>query len=168
MDFYNLISSIGAFMMGAGVIILVINVIYSAFKSERVTVADPWDARSLEWATNTPVPEYNFAQTPQVRSLDPLFYEKIHGDGKMKPAEPLQDIHMPNGSILPFIISLGLFIMGFGFIMFNMDVPDVAAIAVTVAGGVVTFGAMFVRSIKEDHGYHIPVERVKEIEKEVS
>ncbi|WP_100399464.1 cytochrome c oxidase subunit I [Bacillus sp. FJAT-44742] len=168
MDFYNLISSIGAFMMGAGVIILVINVIYSALKSERVTVADPWDARSLEWATNTPVPEYNFAQTPQVRSLDPLFYEKIHGDGKMKPAEPLQDIHMPNGSILPFIISVGLFIMGFGFIMFNMDVPNAAAIAVTIAGGVVTFGAMFVRSIKEDHGYHIPVERVKEIEKEVS
>ena len=39
-------------------------------------MADPWDARTLEWATPTPVPVYNFAQTPQIRSLDPLFYEK--------------------------------------------------------------------------------------------
>ncbi len=92
--------------MSVGIILFVINVIYSAFKGERVTTGDPWDARTLEWAVPARIPEYNFAQTPQVRSLDPLFYEKVHGDGTMKPAEPLGEIHMPNGSILPLIIGV--------------------------------------------------------------
>ncbi|WP_018921400.1 cytochrome c oxidase subunit I [Salsuginibacillus kocurii] len=164
----NMVSTIGTFIMGAAVIVLVINHVYSAYKSEKVTVRNPWGARTLEWSTQTPVPEYNFAQTPQVRSLDPVFYEKVHGDGNMKPAEPLDDIHMPNGSIYPFTIALGLFIMGFGIIMFNMDNPIIPPLAVTIIGGVVVFGSMFLHSIKEDHGYNIPVERVKEeLDKEV-
>ncbi|WP_017727163.1 cytochrome c oxidase subunit I [Halalkalibacterium ligniniphilum] len=161
LDTFNLISTIGTFFMSAGIIVLVINVIYSAFKGERVTVADPWDARTLEWSTPTPVPEYNFAQTPQVRSLDPLFYEKVHGDGKMKPAEPLGDIHMPNGSILPLIMSVGLFISGFGFVMMNMENPIINPLIVAIGGLAITFGCMFIRSVKEDHGYHIPVEEIK-------
>ncbi|OLO40756.1 cytochrome c oxidase subunit I [Alkalihalophilus pseudofirmus] len=165
LDTFNYISTIGAFFMSAAVIVLVINIVYSAVKGERVG-ADPWDARTLEWATASPVPEYNFAQTPQVRSLDPLFYEKIHGDGKMKPAEPIAPIHMPNGSIIPFIMSVGLFILGFGFIMMNMENPIVPPYAVVALGAIVTFGSMIARSVKEDHGYYIPVEEIKE--KEVS
>ncbi|MBB6449422.1 cytochrome c oxidase subunit 1 [Geomicrobium halophilum] len=167
MDTMNFISSIGAFIMAAAVVILIINIIYSALKAERITVDDPWDARTLEWATHTPVPEYNFAQTPQVRSLDPLFYEKIHGNGKMKPAEPMDEIHMPNGSFIPFMMSLGLFIVGFGFISFHLDLFISPYIWIAV-GGIITFGSMAMRSIKDDHGYHIPKETVEEMEKELS
>ncbi|RSL31145.1 cytochrome c oxidase subunit I [Salibacterium salarium] len=168
METMNLVSTIGAFLMGAGVVVLVINIVYSAFTSERIAVRDPWDARTLEWSTTTPVPEYNFAQTPQVRSLDPWFYEKIHGDGLMKSAEPMDEIHMPNGSILPFMIGLGLFTWGFGMIMLNMENPIMPPAIVIGVGFIVTFGSMLVRSIKEDHGYHIPLDKVKKIEKEVS
>ena len=42
--------------------------------------------------------------------------EKMQGKKEMTPAEPLGDIHMPNGSILPFIISFGLFVAAFGFL----------------------------------------------------
>lgn len=168
METMNLISSLGAFLMSAGIIVLVINIVYSAMTAERVVVSDPWDARTLEWSTPTPVPEYNFAQTPQVRSLDPLFYEKIHGDGRMKPAEPLSDIHMPNGSILPFIIGIGMFVWGFGMIMINMENAIVSPYAVIIPGFLLTFGPMLVRSIKEDHGYHITAEELKKLEKEVS
>lgn len=158
---FNFVSTLGTFLMAAGVIILVINVIYSAYKGERVTVADPWDARTLEWATPTPVPEYNFAQTPQVRSLDPWFYEKVHGDGKMKPAEPIQPIHMPNGSILPLLISVGLFFAAFGLIMLEMENPIINPWIVCIGGFIITFGSMLARSVKEDHGYYIPVEDIK-------
>ncbi|WP_059104994.1 cytochrome c oxidase subunit I [Shouchella shacheensis] len=162
LDTYNLISTFGTFFMSAGIIILIINIIYSAFKGERVIGQnDPWDARTLEWATPTPVPEYNFAQTPQIRSLDPLFYEKVHGDGTMKPAEPVSDIHMPNGSILPLVISIGLYFGGFGIIMLEMQNPVINPWIVVAFGGILTFGAMAVRSIKEDHGYHIPKSKVK-------
>lgn len=162
LDEFNMISTIGTFFMSAAVIVLVINIVYSAIKGERVIgVNDPWDARTLEWATPTPVPEYNFAQTPQVRSLDPLFYEKVHGDGTMKPAEPVDDIHMPNGSILPVVISIGLYFLGFGLIMLEMENPMLSPWIVVALGGLLTFGGMALRSLNDDHGYHIPKSVVK-------
>ncbi|QDI90636.1 cytochrome c oxidase subunit I [Salicibibacter halophilus] len=167
LDTMNFISTIGAFLMSAAIIVLVVNIVYSALNSERVTVKDPWDARTLEWATHTPIPEYNFAQTPQVRSLDPVFYEKIHGNGEMKPVEPLDEIHMPNGSILPLIISIGLFIAGFGFISFHLDLFISPYVFIAV-GGILTFGAMAARSLQNDHGYHIDKETVESMEKELS
>ncbi|QQK80643.1 cytochrome c oxidase subunit I [Salicibibacter cibi] len=167
MDTMNFISSVGAFLMSVAIIILVINIIYSALKAERITEKDPWDARTLEWATSTPVAEYNFAQTPQVRSLDPVFYEKIHGNGEMKPAEPLDEIHMPNGSILPFIMGVGMFIAGFGFISFHMDL-FISPYVIIAIGGITFFGAMAARSLQNDHGYHIDKETVESMEKELS
>lgn len=114
-DMANLISSIGAVFMAGAVIILVINIIVTTAKGEKVG-GDPWhDGRTLEWAVSSPPPEYNFKQPPLVRGLDALWIEKRAGKQSMTAAEPLQDIHMPNGSILPFIMSLGLFISAFGF-----------------------------------------------------
>ncbi|MDQ0298029.1 cytochrome c oxidase subunit 1 [Salibacterium salarium] len=161
---YNFISTMGTFLMTIAIIVLVVNIVYSAFKGERITTGDPWDARTLEWSIPSPVPEYNFAQVPQVRALDPWFYEKVHGEGKMKPATTLDDIHMPSPSILPFLIGFGLFWWGFGMIMLVMENPWIPPIIVIGIGAAITFGAMLVRSVKEDHGWHIPVERVKEIE----
>jgi cytochrome c oxidase subunit 1 len=150
----NLISSIGAGFMGVATIILLINVIYTAVKGEKVG-NDPWGVgRTLEWSISSPPPEYNFAQTPYVRGLDAFWIEKIEGDGKMTPAEPLGDIHMPNSSILPFVMSLGLFIAAFGA-MYNDTLKNKTAVAVLVLGLVITFGSMFLRSWIDDHGYHI-------------
>jgi len=78
----------------------------------------------------------------------------------MTPAEPLGDIHMPNSSFIPFMISLGLFIAAFGA-MYHAD--KVAwALPVMILGLLVTFGSMFVRSIKDDHGFHIHKEELQE------
>ena len=62
---------------------------------------DPWgDGRTLEWAIASPPPFYNFAQTPLVRGLDTVWIEKMEGnESGITPAEPVQDIHMPHGSI---------------------------------------------------------------------
>src|SRR5699024_10862493 len=76
--------------------------------------ADPWDARTLEWTVSSPPPYYNFEQLPLVRGLDPLWIEKMEGDGKMSPGEPLDDVHMPNNSFIPFLMGLGCFIAGYG------------------------------------------------------
>ena len=68
---------------------------------------DPWgDGRTLEWAIQSPPLYYNFAQTPLVRGLDTVWIEKMEGNKSgITPAEPVQDIHMPNGSIIPFFMS---------------------------------------------------------------
>jgi cytochrome c oxidase subunit I len=158
----NLISTIGAFFMATATIVLVINIVITTVKGKKAE-ADAWgDGRTLEWAVSSPAPEYNFAQTPLVRGLDAYWLEKMEGNKGLTPAEPLGDIHMPNPSFLPFVISLGLFIASFGFLYHN----DYSwGLPVGILGLVITFGAMFLRSIIDDHGFHIHKEDIIEAEK---
>lgn len=149
----NLISSIGAFFMAAGVIVLLYNVIVTQVKNERVG-NDPWgDGRTLEWAIPSPPPFYNFKQLPLVRGLDALWLEKMEGKKGMMPAEPIGDIHMPNSSFVPVVISFGFFVAAFG----ALYRPDgyVWALPVLIIGLLISFGAMIFRSVKDDHGFHI-------------
>ncbi|OMP68495.1 cytochrome c oxidase subunit I [Domibacillus epiphyticus] len=149
----NLISSIGAAFMAAGVIIFLINVVNTQVKNVQVG-RDPWkDGRTLEWAIPSPAPFYNFKQLPLVRGLDAFWIEKMEGKTEMTPAEPIGDIHMPNNAFAPFLISLGLFIAAFGAMYQVDDKPW--AIPVLIIGMAITFGSMLYRSIKDDHGYHI-------------
>lgn len=156
----NLISSVGAAFMAVAVVILLLNVIITSVKNEKVG-NDPWgDGRTLEWAISSPPPFYNFKQTPLVRGLDAYWIEKMEGKKGLTPAEPLGDIHMPNSSFIPFMISLGLFIAAFGaMFQFDQKADDVFAnpsgTIVLIIGMGITLISMFVRSVKDDHGYHI-------------
>ncbi|MED4072529.1 cytochrome c oxidase subunit I [Priestia endophytica] len=161
----NLISSIGAVFMAVAVLVLVVNIIKTSMSKQQAD-GDAWgDGRTLEWAIPSPPPEYNFKQTPLVRGLDPLWIEKMEGRKEIVPAEPVGDIHMPNGSILPLLMSLGLFIAAIGFLYRN----DYAWGDPIGAGGLfITFASMFLRSWIDDHGYHIHKEElIDEEEKEV-
>jgi cytochrome c oxidase subunit I len=150
MDTMNLISSIGAFMMGFGTIVFVVNVIITWIRP-RNAAADAWeDGRTLEWSIPSPPPEYNFKQIPLVRSMDAWWKEKMDGKTEMTPAEPVGPIHMPSPSILPLIMSIGLFIAGFGFMYDHL--------VLSIGGLVITFACMFLRSVFDDHGFHIDPE----------
>ncbi|MFL6517119.1 MAG: cytochrome c oxidase subunit I [Bacillus sp. (in: firmicutes)] len=149
----NMISSVGAIFMSLGVLVLLFNVIMTSVKNVRVG-NDPWgDGRTLEWSIPSPPPFYNFKQLPLVRGLDAYWLEKMDGKKGMTPAEPLGDIHMPNSSFLPFMMALGLFIAAFGA-MFHVNDKS-WALPVMIIGLLVTFGSMFLRSVKDDHGFHI-------------
>ncbi|GGA17243.1 cytochrome c oxidase subunit I [Psychrobacillus lasiicapitis] len=152
-DLFNLISSVGAAFMAIGVIILVYNIIVTAVRNVPVG-NDPWeDGRTLEWAIPQPVPFYNFRQTPLVRGLDPFWIEKQEGNKEgMTYAEPLSDIHMPNNSFIPFVMTVGLFIAGFGALYHG---EKDWALPVLILGFAITFSSMAVRSLKDDHGFHI-------------
>jgi heme/copper-type cytochrome/quinol oxidase subunit 1 len=68
----NLLSSIGAFVVAAAVGIYVINGIASLYRGV-LAPANPWGAATLEWATTSPPPVYNFAHVPVVESNTPLW-----------------------------------------------------------------------------------------------
>ncbi|MFJ9498852.1 cytochrome c oxidase subunit I [Brevibacillus centrosporus] len=153
LDMGNMISTIGAFGMTIGTILFLVNIFVTAASSKRAP-ADPWDGRTLEWSIPSPPPEYNFAQTPLVRGLDAFWIEKVAGNKGMTPAEPLGDIHMPSPSFLPFLMSVGLFIAGYGFMYHNY--------VVVVIGLLVTFACMFTRSVKDDPGYHIHEDEIED------
>lgn len=154
----NYISTIGAFFMAIGVIVLVINIIITSVKNVRVG-NDPWeDGRTLEWATQSPPLYYNFPQTPLVRGLDSVWIEKQEGNKTgYTPAVPLQDIHMPHGSIIPFLMSFGLFMAGFGA-MYRLETAW--GLPLLIFGLLWTFVSMSVRSVQDDLGYYVPKEEI--------
>ncbi len=80
---WNMISSIGAIFQAAGILIFVYNMVWSYFRGA-VAGNDPWDAWTLEWATTSPPPEYNFASIPDVRSRRPLWDLKHPDDPDWK------------------------------------------------------------------------------------
>lgn len=167
-DLMNLVSTIGAIMMGIGVLMFLYNIAITS-RDPKNLGNDPWeDGRTLEWTIPSPPPEYNFKQTPLVRGYDAWWKEKMEGNTEMPAAEPIGSIHMPSPSILPFMMSVGLFVAGFGF-MFAKDDFNNALLnglfnnhIVAGFGLLITFSCMFLRSIKDDHGYHIEPEELEQ------
>jgi len=68
---YNLISTIGSFILALGILMSVINILRS-LKSGVVAGPDPWKANTLEWFTSSPPPVNNFDVIPRVRSVEPM------------------------------------------------------------------------------------------------
>jgi len=68
---YNLISTIGAFILGIGVLVTCVNLIHS-LKNGKKAGNDPWQGNTLEWFTTSPPPPNNFDVIPRVRSVEPM------------------------------------------------------------------------------------------------
>jgi cytochrome c oxidase subunit 1 len=68
---YNAISTVGSFILGAGVLATIINVARS-LKHGVIAGPDPWKANTLEWFTSSPPPVNNFDTIPRVRSAEPM------------------------------------------------------------------------------------------------
>lgn len=154
---WNMVSFIGAGILTIAFIMVVWNIVYSFFKAPRNISDDPWDARGLEWATKTPIPVYNFAVTPNLTDAT----EEAFWDSKYRGVEifkdKIEDIHMPNNSGVPFIMSCFIFAVGFTAV-FEMWVPAIICL-------IGTFACMMHRSLEVDDGYYIKVHEVEEIEK---
>jgi cytochrome c oxidase subunit 1 len=78
-NFLNLVVSIGGLIQGIAVLIFAYNFIVSYWRGE-VAGDDPWDAWTLEWATSSPPPVYNFEELPEVHSRRPLWDAKHPDD----------------------------------------------------------------------------------------
>ena len=148
LGFWNLVSSIGSFILAVGVLMFLINVVVTARKGKQAP-ADPWDARTLEWLTTNPPKPHNFDRIPVVHHLDEFFHRKYEedaathtmrqvktGEELVKAEEDAADahIHMPSPSYWPIVLATGVGILGLGVIY---------GIPVMVVGGAIVLLASY-------------------------
>ena len=153
-DGYNMVCSIGAFILGFSILLFVIDIILLMTKGKPAG-NDPWDARTLEWATTSPPRSYNFARTPIIPARDALWEHK-HGAENRKITyveEGSHGIHMPSQSWMPFVASFGFIPLGLGLCLMQAGVAYMGY--VTISGLVIiTLGATL-WAIEGPGGYHI-------------
>jgi cytochrome c oxidase subunit 1 len=128
----NLLATIGAFIIALSVLIFLVNIIFS-YRRRQPVGPDPWDARTLEWSTSSPPPEYNFVHVPIVTHRDELWHRKYTEDDEGRLVKlpsggavevfdqaPVNfdphSIHMPSPSYWPLVLAAGLPIIGYGFV----------------------------------------------------
>lgn len=154
----NLISTIGAYMMGIGFVLIVWDIIYSILHGERDLTGDPWDGRTLEWSLPSPPPHYNFARIPIVHSRDAWWVAKAQmKEGTYQPdTSPYQPIHMPNSSGRPFVLAVIMFIGGFAMVFLWYWIAFVCLLAVLLC--------LLLRSLEINTAHYIPVDEIKRSE----
>jgi cytochrome c oxidase subunit 1 len=146
LGFWNLVSSIGSFVLSVGVLLFFVNVWVTSRKGAKAP-ADPWDARSLEWMTTSPPQEHNFDAIPTVHHLDEFFHRKYELNEETHQLEKVADydqvmaelnanpdkhIHLPSRSYWPIVLALGLPVMAYGLI-YNLFLTAIGAAIVLLA-----------------------------------
>jgi cytochrome o ubiquinol oxidase subunit 1 len=111
-----LVAEAGAIVIFIGILCQIAQLYVSirSRESRRDLTGDPWDGRTLEWATSSPPPPYNFAVLPRVETIDAFSEMKRRGLGPVEKA--YESIHMPRNSPTGFITAFFAVVTGFALI----------------------------------------------------
>jgi cytochrome o ubiquinol oxidase subunit 1 len=155
-----LVSSVGAILILIGILCQIAQLVVSIMRREKLRdrTGDPWDGRSLEWATASPPPVYNFALMPDVSGEDAYWLIKAHAKQQSldTKAPDYIDIEMPKNSPTGFVAAFFAAVMGFALIWH---------IWWMVILGIIGSFATFVAFAWRDHDeYVIPAAEVERID----
>ena len=154
-----IVSAIGVTIIGVGVVLTVLQLIVSVVKRKQYhdTTGDPWDGRTLEWATSSPAKVYNFAVIPKVYSRDAYWEQKSAMATKLD--EPKYSaITLPKNTSFPFIVAMLATLMAFAIVWY---IWWLAALSLMLIVAIVVK-----RSFVEETEYVIPAKEVMKLEQQ--
>ncbi|MGY3856012.1 MULTISPECIES: cytochrome o ubiquinol oxidase subunit I [Aeromonas] len=151
------VAACGAGLIALGVLCQVVQIVVSIRDREknRDLTGDPWGGRTLEWATSSPPPFYNFAIEPKVKGLDAFWEAKQDGSAYRKPAQ-YAPIHMPKNSGAGVIIAAFSVVFGFAMIWHIWWMA--------IAGFVGMIATWIIHSFNDDVDYYVQVDEIERIE----
>jgi cytochrome o ubiquinol oxidase subunit I len=149
-------SAIGIVIISLGVLIQIMQIIVSAKNKNRLldTTGDPWNGRTLEWATPSPPPFYNFSALPTITNRDEFWEIKKR---EHSPQKKYEDILMFAHTGMGIYISAFAFLLAFGLVW---HIPWL--IILGLAGAIV---CVIILSFDENMEYVLPASEVEKIEK---
>jgi cytochrome o ubiquinol oxidase subunit I len=152
------IAAIGVLIIAIGIAGFVIQIAVSIKNRDKLrdTTGDPWNGRTLEWATSSPPPPYNFAFTPVVHDLD-AWYDMKERQAR-RPDAGFRPIHMPRNTGAGVIVSAFAMAMGFGMVWYMWWLAALGFVGMIVAAVAHTF------NYKRD--YYVPADEVARLEEE--
>ncbi|MDR3065101.1 MULTISPECIES: cytochrome o ubiquinol oxidase subunit I [Comamonas] len=152
LQIWFIIAACGAALIAAGIGCFFIQLAVSIWKRDelRDVTGDPWEGRTLEWATSSPPPQYNFAFTPVVHDIDAWTDMKKHG--YQRPLSGFEPIHMPANTGAGVVIAGLSTVLGFALIWHMWPL--------TIASFVATILASIIHTFNYKRDYYIPAAEV--------
>jgi cytochrome o ubiquinol oxidase subunit 1 len=150
----------GAVLILIGIVFQIAQLVASVRGRDQLRdrTGDPWDGRSLEWATASPPPVFNFAVLPVVRGEDAYWEMKSRAKQELEMKEPdYADIEMPRNSPTGFVCAFFATVMGFALIWHIWWM--------VVAGFVGAFATFVVFAWRDHDEYVIPAAEVARIDR---
>ena len=154
-------ATFGTALLAIGVVLQILQLVFSIRDRERLrdTTGDPWDGRSLEWATSSPPPVFNFAVLPNVTGQDA--YWRIKENAKNQQLQTrekdYEDIELPRNSPTGFVCAFFATIMGFALIWHIWWMVALGAIG--------AFATFVVFAWRDHEEYVIPAAEVARIDR---
>lgn len=150
-----MVAGVGLLVIMLGVFFQLAQVAYSVWKRHELRVDhDPWDGRTLEWATSTPIPVYNFARLDAVTERDEYWQRKQLGED-LRPTT-YEAIPVPKNTAAGLLIGLSSLVIGFAIIWHMWWLAGV--------GLALAIGFVLWYTLQEDTETEITADEVKALE----
>jgi cytochrome o ubiquinol oxidase subunit 1 len=152
LQIWFVIAAFGAVLIAIGIGAFLVQIAVSIWNREKLrdTTGDPWNGRTLEWATSSPPPDYNFAFTPVIHDNDSWWDMKRRG--YTRPLEGFRPIHMPKNTGTGVILSILATAMGFALIWYMWWLAALSFVAIV--------GVAIFHTFNYNRDFHIPLEDV--------
>ena len=159
---WMIVAAAGMAVLSIGVICQIVQLVVSIRNREalRDRTGDPWDGRSLEWATSSPPPVFNFAFHPGCARRGCLLGHEGPAPSSNRSstsAPEYQDIEMPRNSPTGFVCAFFATIMGFALIWHIWWM--------VILGGIGAFATFVVFAWRDHDEYVIPADEVAAIDR---